>query len=172
MIEHVSIRPERLPDIDAIFEVNARAFGSPNEAKLVNALREAQAMTLSLVAEREGNIVGHVLFSPVDIDRGEGRDIAIGLGPVAVLPDAQSRGIGQSLIRAGIDGIREAGYGAMVVLGHPRYYPRFGFKPAADFGLRWEVPGHDEAFFAMELRPGYLGVRPGIVRYRPEFTAG
>lgn len=169
MMDQTIIRPEQPDDIDAIRRVNELAFGTPAEAKLVDALRRANAILLSLVAELDGRIAGHILFSPVDIERKTGHDNAVGLGPVAVLPAAQRRGIGKALVQSGIEKIRVAGHGAIVVLGHPSYYSRFGFKSASEFGLCWEVPGHEEAFFAMELRPGFLGVRPGTVRYRPEF---
>ncbi len=160
---------EHPDDIDAIRRINELAFGGSMEAKLVDALRSANAILLSLIAEVDGHIVGHILFSSVIIERGNTHDNAAGLGPVTVLPAAQRCGIGKALVQSGIETIRTAGHGAVVVLGHPSYYPRFGFKPASQFDLHWEVPGHDNAFFAMELRPGFLGVRPGNVRYRPEF---
>ncbi len=169
MSDQTIIRPEQPDDIDAIRRINELAFGAPGEAKLVDALRNANAIVLSLVAEVDKQVVGHILFSSVDIDRGSTHDNAVGLAPMAVLPGAQRRGIGKTLVQSGIKQIRDAGHGAIVVLGHPGYYPRFGFKPASEFELRWEVPGHEKAFFAMELRPGFLGVRPGTVRYRPEF---
>ncbi|MDI1446299.1 N-acetyltransferase [Polyangium sp. 6x1] len=165
------LRPELPTDAAAVRHVNEVAFGRDGEASLVDALRKSDAITLSLVAEQGGRIVGHALFSPVVIDRGDTREIAQGLGPMAVLSDVQNQGIGSALIRAGLERLREAGHGAVVVLGHKAYYPRFGFEPAARFGLRWEVEGHDEFFMAQELRPGFLGVRPGVVRYRPEFGA-
>ncbi|UQA57280.1 GNAT family N-acetyltransferase [Polyangium aurulentum] len=167
----VVLRPELPTDAPAVHRVNELAFGRVEEASLVDALRRADAVTLSLVAELEGRVVGHILFSPVDIDRDDGRDSAVGLAPMAVLPEAQRHGIGSQLVRAGLDRLRAAGHGAVVVLGHTAFYPRFGFAPAARFGLRWEVPGHDEAFMAVELVPGFLGTRAGVVRYRPEFGA-
>ena len=133
-------------------------------------LRAAGAAVISLVAEREGAVVGHVLFSPVT---GEGEAQAwdaLGLGPMAVAPVAQRRGIGSALVRAGLAACRAQGHLVVLVLGHPAYYPRFGFRPAATAGLRWEH-GHDEAFFVAELEPGALGGRSGVVRYRPEFDA-
>ncbi|MDI1482725.1 N-acetyltransferase [Polyangium sp. y55x31] len=165
------VRPEVPTDIAAVRHVNECAFGRPGEASLVDALRRAEAVTLSLVAEQDGCVVGHVLFSPVVIDREDGREVAQGLAPMAVLPAWHRKGIGSTLVREGLERLREAGHGAVVVLGHPAYYPRFGFEPAARFGLRWEVPGHDEAFMALSLREGFLGTRPGVVRYRPEFGA-
>ncbi len=169
MNDQTIIRPAHPDDIDAIRRVNELTFGQPAEAKLVDVLRSANAILLSLVAELDGRIAGHILFSPVDIERRTGHDSAVGLAPMAVHPDAQRRGIGKALVQSGIEQIRVAGHGAIVVLGHPSYYPRFEFKPASEFGLHWEFPGHEKAFFAIELRPGFLGVRPGTVRYRPEF---
>ncbi|MDI3283889.1 N-acetyltransferase [Polyangium sp. 15x6] len=165
------VRPELPADIAAVRHVNECAFGRPEEASLVDALRQSEAITLSLVAEQDGRVVGHILFSPVVIDRDDGRDVAQGLAPMAVLPELHRKGIGSVLVHEGLERLRGAGHGAVVVLGHLAYYPRFGFEPAARFGLHWEVPGHDEAFMALELRPGFLGMRPGVVRYRPEFGA-
>ncbi|WP_239014522.1 GNAT family N-acetyltransferase [Archangium violaceum] len=165
------MRTEQPQDVEAVRHVNTLAFGRAAEAALVDALRAAGGVTLSLVAEVDGQLVGHILFSPVELDRNGDRDVAVGLAPMAVLPDHQRHGIGSKLIRAGLDRLREAGHGAVVVLGHPDYYPRFGFARASRFGLRWEVECPDEAFMALELREGFLGTRPGIVRYRPEFGA-
>ncbi|WNG15681.1 GNAT family N-acetyltransferase [Cystobacter fuscus] len=171
MRSEVLVRPEQPHEAEAIRRVNALAFGRDAEAALVDALRGAGGVTLSLVAQVDGQVVGHILFSPVEIDRGGSYDVAVGLAPMAVLPDHQRHGIGSRLIRAGLDQLRRAGHGALVVLGHPDYYPRFGFARASRFGLRWEVECPDEAFMALELREGFLGTRPGIVRYRPEFSA-
>jgi putative acetyltransferase len=171
MRSEILVRPEQPHEAGAIRNVNARAFGRDAEAVLVEALRGAGGVTLSLVARVGEQVVGHILFSPVEIDRGGSHDVAVGLGPMAVLPEHQRHGVGAQLIRAGLERLREAGHGAVVVLGHPDYYPRFGFVRASHFGLRWEVECPDEAFMALELREGFLGTRPGIVRYRPEFSA-
>jgi len=165
------VRTEQLHDAEAVRRVNVLAFGRAAEGALVDALRGADGVTLSLVAEVDGQVVGHILFSPVEIDRDGGHDIAVGLAPMAVLPEHQRHGIGSKLIRAGLDRLREAGHGAVVVLGHPDYYPRFGFTRASRFGLRWEAECPDEAFMALELREGFLGTQPGVIRYRPEFSA-
>ncbi|WP_050434105.1 GNAT family N-acetyltransferase [Chondromyces crocatus] len=167
----VDLRPEHPGDAAAIRRVNERAFNTPAEADLVDALTRNGGVTLSLVASIDGQVVGHILFSPVTIEREGAHDEAIGLAPMAVLPEHQRRGIGDRLIREGLDRLRRAGHGAVVVLGHPAYYPRFGFEPASRFGLRWEIACPDEAFMALELRPGALVSHPGIVRYRPEFGA-
>ncbi len=166
------IREEAHGDAAAIRRVNEEAFGRPDEANLVDALRANGAATLSLVAESAGAIVGHILFSPVSIDRADGsRGEALGLAPMAVAPRQQRSGIGTRLVRSGLEQLRAAGHGAVIVLGHPDYYPRFGFVPASRFGLRWEIDCPEEAFLAIELRPGALAGGPGVVRYRPEFAA-
>jgi len=166
------IRGERDGDESAIRRLHEQAFGRPGEADLVDALRAAGGVELSLVAEADGELVGHVLFSPVTID-GAGRDGAfLGLAPMAVAPGRQRSGIGSALVRASLAALTAVGGEAVVVLGHPRYYPRFGFVPASQFGLRWERPCADEAFLAVELRPGALrGLGGGVVRYRPELAA-
>ena len=123
-------------------------------------------VTLSLAAELDDAVVGHILFSPVSI---EPEGTAIGLAPMAVLPEHQRRGIGGRLVREGLELLRAAGHGAVVVLGHPEYYPRFGFTRANRFGLRCEFECRDEAFMALELSPGALANRAGLVRYLREF---
>lgn len=166
----IAVRPEGPGDEAAIREVNARAFDGPIEAALVDALRANAGVTLSLVAELDGRVVGHILFSPVAIDRGGLLDEAIGLAPMAVLPEHQRAGIGSRLVREGLAELKRRGARAVIVLGHPAYYPRFGFERASRFGLRWEQPCPDDAFMALELDPGALSAGPGIVRYRPEFA--
>lgn len=158
------IREERPEDAPLIRQLNGSAFPTPAEARLVDALRAHGALTLSLVAEEDGAIVGHVAFSPVTI----GSDIeAVGLAPMAVTPARQRRGIGGQLIRAGLSRL-EGRFPCCVVLGHSSYYPRHGFEPARNHGLRWEH-GHDEAFFVRALTPRGLAGIEGIVRYRKEF---
>ena len=163
------VRRERPDDRVAIRAVNELAFGSPVEADLVDALRARGQATLSLVAVEAERVVGHVLFSPVTIQSGGERVAALGLGPMAVLPTHQRQGIGSLLVRTGLAACRDAGHGCVVVLGHPEYYPRFGFTPARRHGVAWEHPAPDEAFMLLELRDGALGGRGGIARYQPEF---
>lgn len=165
------LREEAEGDHAGIAAVTTAAFGGPGEAGLVEALRSAGALTLSLVAVAEGEVVGHVAFSPVTIVGDGGTYGAIGLAPMAVAPGWQGRGVGTRLIDEGLERLRAAGHRAVVVLGHPHYYPRFGFVPASRFGLRWEHDAPDEAFMARELVAGALAGRPGVVRYRPEFDA-
>ncbi len=127
-------RREEPRDADAVWRVNELAFGEPTEANLVRDLTAAGASTLSLVAEKDGYVVGHILFSPVTIETPAGQVTAIGLAPMAVLPDQQGKGIGTRLVQEGLAQLRRLGYDAVVLVGHPDYYPRFGFKRASRFG--------------------------------------
>jgi putative acetyltransferase len=161
-----TVRPERPGDQAAIFAVLAACFPSDAEARLVDLLRAAGRLDVSLVAEVDGAIVGHVAFSPVTTANGA---IGTGLAPVGVLAEYRQRGIAAELIRAGLDGCRAARFGWAVVLGEPEYYGRFGFRPAAEFGLSDEYGG-GPAFQALELTPGSLPCGTGLVRYAPEFA--
>lgn len=164
------VRRERPADHPAVFAVHAAAFGTPAEARLVTALREQARPLLSLVAEQAGRVVGHILFSPVTVDRTDGK-LIMGLAPMGVLPDRQRNGIGTALVQTGLDRCRELGACAVVVLGHPHYYPRFGFEPASRFGLRCEYDVPDEVFMALELQSGALGEPLGLARYHPAFDS-
>mgnify|MGYP000212258637 CR=1 FL=1 len=164
------IRPEAPADIPAVFHVNQRAFGRDNEARLVNKLRDENAIVLSLVAQVDETIVGHILFSPVTIRDGETEWQALGLGPMAILPEFQKQGIGSKLIRAALAELKALGHDVVIVLGHAEYYPRFGFQPAQPFGIRWEIDVPAEVFRLAELTPGALRGRRGIARYHPAFA--
>ncbi len=168
MIAMHTIRPEQLADIAAIHAVHVAAFPTDAEARLVDRLRDSGSARLSLVAEVAGQIVGHVLFSPVTVG-GKSVAGAQGLAPVAVVPSRQRQGIGGALIRGGLDACRQLGCGFVVLLGHPEYYPRFGFQRASTFGLTSEYAA-DEAFMVLELRPLAIPAGGGPVRYRPEFA--
>jgi putative acetyltransferase len=164
------IRPETHADIPAIRRVNEQAFGRPNEGHLVDSLRAAAATILSLVAEEEGHILGHILFSPVTVGEGEEGVRAAALGPMAVLPEYQNRGIGVQLVQHGLDTCRQLGHDVVIVLGHPNFYPRFGFRPAPPLGIRYSQPLPEGVFMVGELRPDALrGVR-GVVHYHPAFA--
>jgi len=166
----IAIRPERDGDRDQIRVVNERAFGGPAEADIVDELRDS-AGSISLVAIVDDRIAGHIFFTPVSIDGVAPLGASVGLAPLAVLPELQRRGIGSTLVRAGLDACRSAGYGIVVVLGHPEYYPRFGFLPSSRAGLVCEFPVSPEAFMALELVPGALAAVRGMVRYHPRFSA-
>ena len=165
----MNIRYEIPADIEAIYTVNQQAFERPGEGDVVNAIRKSGQFTISLVAEDGGKIVGHIFFSPVKIDGFDAK--ALGLGPMAVLPEYQRQGIGSHLIEQGLQECKTHGYGVVVVLGHPEYYPKFGFAPARNLGLtcKWDVP--DEVFMAQEVIPGGLGNLRGMVEYDPAFDA-
>jgi putative acetyltransferase len=160
-----------------VAEAHRQAFGRADEAAIVDAVRAAGAATVSLVAQlahdqrryEPGPIIGHVLLSPVTVD-GRGEPRGLGLGPIAVLPQYQRRGVGSRLIEAALRRARALGHAFVVVLGHPEYYPRFGFKPASRFGLQFEHPVPDEVFLALELVPGGLQQASGVVRYLPAFS--
>jgi len=162
------IRRETPADRQAVFEVNAAAFETSSEADLVEALRVRAQPTVSLVAELDERIVGHIFFSPVIADADESIRI-MGLGPMAVAPEHQDKGIGSKLVRAGLDACRELGVQAVVVLGHPRYYPRFGFEPASRFGICCEYDVPDDTFMALELEAGSMRALTGRVRYHEAF---
>jgi putative acetyltransferase len=163
------IRLERPEDSSQIRHVNELAFGQPAEADVVDKLRKACTEALSLVAEDGGAIVGHILFTPVVV---EGRlALGMGLAPMAVLPDRQRQGIGSQLVRRGLDNLRERGCPFVVVVGHPEYYPRFGFEPASKHGLlsQWEgMP--DAAFMVVVLDVHAMTGASGVARYRNEFN--
>jgi putative acetyltransferase len=166
----IAIRPETPEDHPHVRDVNEQAFGQAVEADLVDRLRKACPDTLSLVADDEGRIVGHIFFSPVAIDGAGRRMQGMGLAPMGVRPDRQKQGIGSALVKNGLEILRDRGCPFVIVLGHPGYYTRFGFEPASKRNLtsQWEgVP--DEAFMVLVLgEEGMQGVS-GVARYRGEF---
>jgi putative acetyltransferase len=161
------IRPERSADHAAIREVNRIAFGGEGEARLVDALRGGGHTRISLVAEEEGQVVGHILFSALTIASPQGEIEALSLAPLAVVPSHQRRGIGSSLVREGLRACRDDGHRIVIVLGHPEFYPRFGFSAKLAEPLRSPYSG--PAFMAVELVPAALRDIEGEVRYSPPF---
>jgi len=146
------VRPATGADHAAIRAVTDAAFGGPAESRIIDGVRAEGAVLAELVAVREGEIVGHVLFIRMTVTPPK---FVAALGPVAVRPDAQGRGHGEALCRAGIQAVRALGAEAVVVLGHPTYYPRFGFSHEA--AKRIASPYADRpAFMATELVPGAL----------------
>jgi putative acetyltransferase len=167
----VRIRPETPADVDAIRAVNRAAFGTLVEADLVDALRLEASPIISLVADDGGVVIGHVMFSPVSVDASASdASTLMGLAPVAVLPERQRGGIGGALIREGLAACHLRGVAAVVLVGMPEYYPRFGFVPASRFGLTCEYDVPDDVFMALELEAGALAGRRGLVRYHPAFA--
>jgi putative acetyltransferase len=165
---HMLIREENKRDQTAVHALNVSAFGTSAEADLVDALREQARPVVSLVAEEAGSVVGHILFSPVSLSDHRGLKI-MGLAPMAIAPAQQRLGIGSALVRAGLTRCTQLGFGAVAVLGHPEYYPRFGFSAAKRFGLTCEYPTPEEAFMVIELQPGYLHGTSGMVKYHAAF---
>ena len=168
----VSIRPETPKDVDSIRYMNEQAFGQTAEAAIVDKLRNRNALTISLVATMENEVVGHIAFSPVVIESQCSSFEAVALAPMAVLPAYQRKGIGSQLVRAGLEECRRLGHDIVVVLGHPDYYPRFGFVPGKQRGIDCEFEVPDEAWMVLELREGALAGRSGTVKYQPEFQEG
>lgn len=165
----MEIRAEKPEDIEAIRKINIAAFDGQSEANLVDQLRGI-ASTSSFVAVEFEHVVGHIFFSPVTIAGDCAGDLwVLGLAPVTVLPDHQGQGIGSLLIRHGLTECARLGFKAVVVLGSPTYYRRFGFIPAQAKGLRCEFPVADEAFMVLELEHDALAGCTGIVKYRSEF---
>lgn len=164
----IEIRSETAADHDAIKRVLRSAFADDTESRLVDLLRERQKCAISLVATADAYVVGHVLFSTITIDQSPEGFRGLGLAPVSVIREYQRRGIGSALILEGLKRAKHDGYDAVVVLGHPHYYRRFGFQIASASGLANEY-GADDAFMVLEQRGGVLARLKGVVRYAPEF---
>lgn len=162
----MQIREEAAKDFDQVFRLNVLAFGSEDEAKLVEKLRLVDGF-ISIVAEKDAMIIGHISFSPVTLN-GESTRFT-GLAPMAVLPEYQRTGVGGTLINEGLERCRTAGHTAVFVLGHIEYYPKFGFVTAAskDFTSIYPVP--DEAFMVLALADGALEGMSGLIEYDPAF---
>jgi putative acetyltransferase len=161
------IRVEQPGDVLAIHAIHAASFPTDAEARLVDLLRAAGRLSVSLVAEVDGALIGHVAFSPVTISQG---DTGAGLAPVAVVASHRCRGVAAELIRTGLEACRASDFGWAVVLGDPAYYARFGFRAASEFGLTDEYGG-GPAFQCLELISGALPIGVGLVRYAPEFAS-
>ena len=167
----MNTRKETPADVPSIRRLNDLVFAGPVEGTIVDALRESCPDALSLVAVEGDRIVGHIFFSPVAINGLSGVE-AMGLGPMAVLPDFQRKGSGAALVAAGLRELEKSGCAVVVVLGHAGYYPRFGFVPASRFRLHCQWPGvPDEVFMVRFLKNEKAGLVNGTVRYRKEFDA-
>lgn len=161
------IRKEEEKDFEQVYRVNLLAFGGEDEAKLVERLRTVSTC-ISLVAESDGMVVGHISFSPVTLN--DEQVSFLGLAPMSVLPEFQNTGIGTALVKKGLTECEAAGCRAVFVLGHSTYYPRFGFETAKLRGFSCEYPSPDEAFMVLELVPGALAGKTGLIKYHPEFA--
>ena len=167
MTDTVILRRENPEERGAVRLLIEAAFGRPDEADLVDRLRSEGVVLASFIAARERRIVGHVLFSRMWIETASGPISAVALAPMAVLPEQQRRGVGGQLARHGLDWLRERGEHVVIVLGHPEYYPRFGFS--TDHARCLVSPFPAEAFMALELVPGALDGIRGSVRYPDAF---
>lgn len=168
----LTIRPEQPADHEQVFHVNELAFGQPDEARLVQALRRSPAFIpeLSLVAVEDDRVVGHILFSRIAVRSGTTAHEALALAPMAVLPARQRVGVGSSLVKRGLADARRLGHGVVILVGHPEYYPRFGFVPGEPLGIRPPFEVSPGAFMVLELQPNALAGIRGEVEYPSEFA--
>jgi putative acetyltransferase len=164
------IRTEQEQDRQAVHAINVSAFDTSAEAQLVDALREQAEPTVSLVAEGYESLLGHIMFSPVSLSGHPDLNL-MGLGPMAVAPEHQRKGIGSALVRAGLEQCKEMGFCAVVVLGHPAFYPRFGFLPSSRFGIDSKYAVSDDKFMVLELQPDSLAGKRGTVKYHHAFNS-
>lgn len=168
----LNIRQETEQDYLAITEVNDLAFAQKNEGILVEQLRKNPEFVaeLSLVAEQESQIVGHILFFPITIIEENIERQTLTLAPMAVRPEHQNKRIGGELVRKGLETARKLGYKSVVVVGHPNYYPRFGFKPASNWQIKCAFEVSDDVFMALELAENGLKDVAGVIKYPDEFN--
>ena len=167
----VTVRKECDRDATHVREINLRAFGQSDEADMVDRLRKSCPEAISLVAEVENQLVGHILFSPVVIESPSDHVHGMGLAPMSVLPEFQRQGIGSQLVETGLEVVRVAGSPFVVVIGHPKFYPRFGFARASLHGIASEyddVP--DEAFMIVVFDGSALKGKSGVAKYHPALT--
>ena len=167
----MDIREEQASDIEAIWKINVDAFETDAEASLVNALRNSDCIYISLVSELENKAVGHILFTLVELSGNKNKLKIVGLAPMAVLNKYQNKGIGSKLVEAGLDKCKLLGYDAVVVLGHPNYYPKFGFVPSIKYGIKSEYEVPDEVFMILELIPKSLKNHEGVIKYHEAFNS-
>jgi len=164
----IEIREERPDDVAAVRELNRRAFGQDQESNIVDALRANGAALLSLVATLNDRVVGHIMYSAVSVG---GNVKGAVLGPMAVIPERQRQGIGSKLIEAGNQNLKNADCPFIIVVGHANYYPRFGFRPASEHGIKceWDVP--DDVFMLLVLDQVKMEGVSGLAKYRDEFSS-
>ncbi|MCI9061206.1 MULTISPECIES: GNAT family N-acetyltransferase [Romboutsia] len=172
----INIRVEQELDYKIVEDVIENAFLNAEltdnqEHNLVNRLRKSSEFIpeLSLVAEIDNKIVGHILFTKINIESNKESFESLALAPLSVLLDYQNKGVGKALMNYGLEVAKNLGYESVVVLGHENYYPKFGFKKASEFDIKppFEVP--DEAFMALELNENGLKNVSGIVKYSNAF---
>lgn len=165
----MKIRDETPADIEVVRGLNLAAFDGAAESRLVDGLRANADPIVSLVAEDDGEVVGHILFSPVT--HSQDPDLKMmGLAPMAVMPDRQNAGIGSALVESGLERCKELGVAGVIVLGHPNYYPRFGFVASSTFGIVSEYDVPEGVFMVLELQDSALQDKAGRVHYHQEFS--
>jgi predicted N-acetyltransferase YhbS len=164
------IRQEKNEDFKSIYEINYQAFKQKNESELIERIRSSKNFVpeLSLIAEKNGKIVGHILLSKIKI-KGEKEYESLILAPLAVLPELQKQGIGEKLITEGLRKAKELGFSSVIVVGHKDYYPKYGFEKASKWNIKCSFKVPDEAFMAIELNIGALAEKSGIVEFPKEF---
>lgn len=169
---NIKIRSEKKQDYNKITEINNLAFGQKNEGKLIENLRKTDNFIteLSLIAENDNEMIGHILFYPVIIKSENTKYKSLALAPMSVIPKYQRKGVGTKLVIEGLNIATKLGYESVIVLGHSEYYPKFGFKPASKWNIKapFEVP--DNVFLALELKANSLKDKSGIVEYPKEFN--
>ena len=166
----MNIRAEKWEDEEEIYQLNQLAFKGDEESKLIDNLRTTHAFIpeLSLIAEKQSIIVGHILFSLIHIV-GKKEWPSLALAPMSVLPAYQQKGIGTALVQEGLKRARAMGFPSVFVLGHKDYYPRFGFSKASKWSVKCPLDVPDEAFMAMELFPAALENKSGTLKYSKAF---
>lgn len=167
-MEEILIRPVEAADLPEVKRLNDLAFGGPDEGRLVELLHARGKALISLAAVYQEKIIGHILFSPVQFRPPHPQIRAIGLAPMAVLPEYQNQGIGSQLVRQGLAACQAGDWQVVIVLGHTAFYPRFGFRPASELGLDNEYAA-GEAFMALELAPHVLDDVQSTACYADEF---
>jgi len=165
----MSIRAEKKTDINHIWQINAEAFETKEEADLVNTLRDSGVPSISLVYEQNNELLGHILFTKVELVGDTSGLKLAGLAPMAVSPKFQNSGIGSSLIKAGIQQCINDGYDAIIVLGHPDYYPKFGFVPSVKYGIKTEYDVPENVFMVLEIKENVLKGKQGTIKYHEAF---
>lgn len=170
----MQIRTARPGDYSFVYSVVNQAFNQKGESGLIERLRKDPAFIpeLSLVAELDNQVVGHILFSRLHILSGTKMHLSLALAPISVLPAYQKQGIGKSLMEFGLQRAKEMGETSVIVLGHPAYYPKFGFKPSSIWGISCPLEVPDNAFMALELKRGCLEGVKGMVKYADAFGIG
>ena len=169
MSENMIIRTERETDFSTVYKINCKAFGTTEEALLVNKIRKSGIPIISLVSEINNKLVGHILFSQAHIVSENSRIEIMVLAPMAVLPEYQRRNVGSEMVKLGLKLCIQNAYGAVAVLGHPEYYPRFGFKSSVNFNITSSYDVPDDVFMIMELKDGFLNSLSGQVKYHKLF---